>query len=316
MFKTVIAYKYNNAETDFSQIQEQIKNTDYIFTPCDQIKTISSGFCPFYDDLFIIESDNRILLKTVFSSKNVSDKTVKTLLDAKIEEIKKNENIETVSDDVFYMYQDQIQRECLKYATIVSKTVLLLIDKNTHYIYVDATSVSLAEDALHLLRKIVGKLVCRYLSAKSATESLSRLIQFSNPDFLQTNIRVMSHPSVIAHNEDDVKISLSGLDKDTDLFMDVLYDQKIQSLELELVNPATGSVARLAQFVLYIGKNDILIIKKFSFDEPDDSLSDAHIDDDTYRYTSKMLLVGRYMKSIVESLHQILKIDNYDNYEK
>lgn len=309
MFKNLIPYKYDNTETDFSQIHKQIKNKDFIFTPLDQFKTSTSGFNQFYDDVYIIESDNRILLKATFSDKKVSDKTVENLLDERIEQIKKDKNIETISDAVREIYTKQIELECLKYTEPVNKSVLLLIDKNTHYIYVDATSTSLAEDALHLLRKVVGKLVCRFLSASFAEESLSNLIQ-SQYSENQSHLKIASYPEVSTVNEDGVKISMAGIYKNTYLFTEMLNFRKIQSLEFEFC--AKHHVeSTLSKFILYIGKDGILIIKKFKFDEPDDANSDEHIDDDSYRYTSKMLLVGRYMKLIIESLHQILTIKDF-----
>lgn len=304
MFKNLIPYKYDNKETDFSKIHKQIKNKDFIFTPLDQFKTSTLGFNQFYDDVYIIESDNRILLKVTFSEKNVSDKTVKNLLEERLEKIKTDQKVETISDEIREIYTEQIKRECLKYTEPVNKSVLLLIDKNAHYIYVDATSTSLAEDALHLLRQVIGKLVCRFLSSFDDYQLLN-LIRSSN--YLYGNLIISSYPTVVAHDDVDncVKISLSGLYKNTELFVDILDSRKIKSLEFDLVNDAQDY---MANFILCIGKNDILIIKKFKFDEPDDANSDEHIDDDSYRYTSKMLLVGRYMKLIIDSLNQILTI--------
>lgn len=310
MFKNLIPYKYDNTETDFSQIHKQIKNKDFIFTPLDQFKTSTLGFNRFYDDVYIIEADNRILLRATFSNKTVSDKTVKNLLEERLEKIKNDQKVETISDEIREIYTEQIKRECLKYTEPVNKSVLLLIDKNTHYIYVDATSTSVAEDALHLLRQVVGKLVCRFLSASFAEESLSNLIQSQHSEN-QSHLKIASYPEVSTVNEDGVKISMSGIYKNTYLFTDMLNDRKIQSLEFEFW--AKHHVeSTLSKFLLYIGKNGILIIKKFNFDEPDDANSDEHIYDDSYRYTSKMLLVGRYMKLIIESLHQILTIQDFN----
>lgn len=310
MFKNLIPYKYDNTETDFSQIHKQIENKDFIFTPLDQFKTSTSGFNRFYDDVCIIESDNRIFLRATFSNKSVSDKTVNNLLEERLEKIKTDQKVDIISDEIREIYTEQIKRECLKYTEPVNKSVLLLIDKNTHYIYVDATSTSLAEDALHLLRQVVGKLVCRFLSASFAEESLSNLIQSQHSEN-QSHLKIASYPEVSTVNEDGVKISMSGLYKNTYLFTDMLNDRKIQSLEFEFW--AKHHVeSTLSKFLLYIGKNGILIIKKFKFDEPDDANSDEHISDDSYRYTSKMLLVGRYMKLIIESLHQILTIKDFN----
>ena len=311
MFKNLIAYKYDNKETDFSQIHKQIKNKDFIFTPLDQFKTSTSGFNRFYDDVYIIESDNRILLKATFSDKTVSDKTVKNLLEERLEKIKTDQKVETISDEIRQIYTEQIKRECLKYTEPVNKSVLLLIDKNTHYIYVDATSTSLAEDALHLLRQVIGKLVCRFLSASFAEESLSNLIQSQHSEN-HRHLKIASYPEVSTVKEDSVKISMSGLNKKSDLFTNILNYHQIQSLEFELLSQHHPQLPTLATFLLFIGKNGILIIKKFRFDEPDDANSDEHISDDSYRYTSKMLLVGRYIKLIIESLHQILTIQDFN----
>lgn len=308
MFKSIIAYRYNSVETDFSQIHEQIKNNDYLFKPLNQFSTSTYGFNRFYDDVYIIEADNRILLNATFSDKTVSPKTVNRLLEERIEKIKTEQGIDSVSDDSIAIYRQEIENELLKYTDPVNKSVLLLIDKNTHHIYVDTSSSSLAEDALHLLRKMIGKLVCRFLSAKCADETLSDIIQSTHSDSLGC-LRIADCPRVEAV-EDGVKISLSGLYKKCDLFTDLFLYRKIKSIDFELFNKKYINLPTIANFHLYVGNGGILIIKKFSFDEPDDQLSDD-VDAFSYRYTSKMLLVGRYMNMIIESLGEFLKID-YD----
>lgn len=308
MFKSIIAYRYNSVETDFSQIHEQIKNNDYLFKPLNQFSTSTYGFNRFYDDVYIIEADNRILLNATFSDKTVSPKTVNRLLEERIEKIKTEQGIDSVSDDSIAIYRQEIENELLKYTDPVNKSVLLLIDKNTHHIYVDTSSSSLAEDALHLLRKMIGKLVCRFLSAKCADETLSDIIQSTHSDSLGC-LRIADCPRVEAV-EGGVKISLSGLYKKCDLFTDLFLYRKIKSIDFELFNKKYINLPTIANFHLYVGNGGILIIKKFSFDEPDDQLSDD-VDAFSYRYTSKMLLVGRYMNMIIESLGEFLKID-YD----
>ena len=310
MFKSIIAYRYNSVETDFSQIHEQIKNNDYLFKPLNQFSTSTYGFNRFYDDVYIIEADNRILLNATFSDKTVSPKTVNRLLEERIEKIKTEQGIDSVSDDSIAIYRQEIENELLKYTDPVNKSVLLLIDKNTHHIYVDTSSSSLAEDALHLLRKMIGKLVCRFLSAKFADDTLSEIIQSSHSDSLGC-LRIADCPRVATINhEDGVKISLSGLYKKSDLFTNLFLYRKIKSIDFELFNKKYINLPTIANFHLYVGRGGILIIKNFSFDEPDDELSDD-VDAFSYRYTSKMLLVGRYMNMIIDSLGEFLKID-YD----
>lgn len=312
MFKTVIAYKYNKDETDFSRIHEQIKNDNYLFTPLNNFQQFTQGFNRFFDDVFIIEADNRILLNVTFSSKKISPTAVKNLLAERLEAVKTEQNIESVSDDAVAIYTQEIENNILKYTAPINKTVRLLIDKNTHHIYVDAPSTLLAEDALHQLRKMIGTLVCRYISAQLANDELSNLIQPASSCSLGY-LRIAEYPSVEANShENDVKISLSGICKRDDLFTDLFIFRQIKSIEFELFsqnNPLT-----IATFQLCVGKNGQLIIKKFSFDEPDDANSEEHIDDSSYRYTSKMLLVGRYMAMILASLNSFLTIDNH--YEK
>lgn len=312
MFKTVIAYEYNYAETNFSQIHEQIKNDNYRFTPLNNSQRYTQGFDRFFDDVFIIEADNRILLNVTFSSKNFSPQAVENLLAERLAAVKIEQNIESVSDDAIAIYTQEIENNILKYTPPINKIVRLLIDKNSHHIYVDAPSTSLAEDALHQLRKIIGTLVCRYISAEFANDELSDLIQPASSRSLGY-LRIAEYPSVEANShENDVKISLSGICKNNDLFTDLFFFRQIKSIEFELFsqnNPLT-----IATFRLHVGKNGQLIIKNFSFDEPDDANSAEHIDDSSYKYTSKMLLVGRYMAMIIESLNGFLTIDNH--YER
>ena len=312
MLKTVIAYEYNYAETNFSQIHEQIKNDNYRFTPLNNSQRYTQGFDRFFDDVFIIEADNRILLNVTFSSKKISPTAVKNLLAERLEAVKKEQNIESVSDDAVAIYTQEIENNILKYTAPINKTVRLLIDKNTHHIYVDAPSSLLAEDALHQLRKMIGTLVCRYISSQSANEIFSDLIQPTSSTSLGY-LRIAEYPSVEANSHKEaVKISLSGICRHDDLFTDLFIRRQIKSLEFELFSQ--NNHLTIATFQLCVGKNGQLIIKKFSFDEPDDANSDEHIDDSSYRYTSKMLLVGRYMAMILESLNGFLEIDNH--YEK
>ena len=312
MFKTVIAYEYNYAETNFSQIHEQIKNDNYHFTPLNNSQQYTQGFDRFFDDVFIIEADNRILLTVTFSSKKFSSQAVENLLEERLAAVKIEQNIESVSDDAVAIYTQEIKNNILKYTPPINKTVRLLIDKNTHHIYVDAPSTLLAEEALHQLRKTLGTLVCRYICAQFANDELSELIQSSNSPS-RGYLRIAEYPIVEANShENDVKISLSGIGRYDDLFTDLFISRQIKSLEFELFSQ--NSPRRLATFCLHIGKNGQLIIKNFSFDEPDDANSDERIDDSLYRYTSKMLLVGRYMAMIIESLGSFLTINNH--YEK
>lgn len=312
MFKTIIAYEYNYAETDFSRIHEQIKNDNYRFTPLNNSQQFTQGFNRFFDDVFIIEADNRILLNVTFSSKKISPTDVNNLLAERLEAVKTEQNIESVSDDAVAIYTQEIENNILKYTAPINKTVRLLIDKNTHHIYVDAPSTSLAEEALHQLRKMIGTLVCRYISSQSANEIFSDLIQPTSSTSLGY-LRIAEYPSVEANShEEAVKISLSGICRHDDLFTDLFIRRQIKSLEFELFSQ--NNHLTIATFQLCVGKNGQLIIKKFSFDEPDDANSDEYIDDSSYRYTSKMLLVGRYMAMIIESLNSFLTIDNH--YEK
>lgn len=312
MFRTIISYEYNYAETDFSQIHEQIKNDNYRFTPLNNSQRYTQGFDRFFDDVFIIEADNRILLNVTFSSKKFSSQAVENLLAERLAAVKIEQNIESVSDDAVAIYTQEIENNILKYTPPINKTVRLLIDKNSHYIYVDAPSTLLAEDALHQLRKMIGTLVCRYVSSQFANEMLSDLIQPISSHSLGY-LRIAEYPSVEANShEHDVKISLSGICKQDDLFTNLFIYRQIKSLEFELFSQ--NNSLTIATFCLHVGKNGQLIIKNFSFDEPDDANSAEHIDDSSYKYTSKMLLVGRYMAMILESLNGFLKIDNH--YEK
>lgn len=304
LFKNIIAYEYYHSDTDFSQIQTLIRN--YIFTPLDKYRMSTAGFAPFdYNDHidYIIESDNRILLKIIFSSKNVSAQMISNLTDERIESAKKETGVNEVSDEVRDIYENQVRSECLKYTTPTNKTVLLLIDKNTHYIYANTTNTSLAENAIHFVRKVIGKLACHYIyMLPSFYKKPIELIQLElqNSDNFPYCLRIPIYPSVVTHSTEDAKIVLTGINKVSESFIDLLEGRRLESLELELVSQNTESVSVITTFILYFNKKGVFIIK-------DLLLGNSEFN---YQYKSKqeeymsiMQLVGRYMKLIIDSLH-------------
>lgn len=312
MFKKLIAYKYNSVETDFSKIHIQINNNEFRFKNLNKFDTHSCGFNCFYDDVFIIESDNRILLKITFVSKNVSTKTIEKLLDERIDQLKTENKTDEISESIRDIYYQQIERDCLIYTEPVIKNIYLLIDKYTNYIYVDSSSSDEAEDSLHLLRQLIGKLVCRQIESKTAPLDLSSF--FSNPSDIKISesVHISDYPSISARDSDGVVVKLSGISRRENYFVEILRNLEIKSVDMELVGSIkTHKINQLALFTLSIGKRGIFIFKNFKYDEPDNTDSDDSISsDDSYYYTSRMLLVGRYMKLIIESFIDFFNLKN------
>lgn len=308
MFKNIIAYVYNDSETDFTQIYTQVKNNT--FSPLDQDITYTAGFAQFDDDVYIIESDNRILLKVISSSKNISEQMIRNLTDERIENAKKEKGVNEASYDVRDIYENQVRRECLKYTTPTNKTILLLIDKNTHYIYANTTNTSLAENAIHFVRKVIGKLVCCYMYFlpsffENTIEAIQ--LQLQNSGNFPYCLRIPIYPSVATHNTEDVKIVLTGIYKDSDSFIDLLGGRRLKSLELELVSQKTESVSVITTFILYFNKKGVLIIKDLLLGDSESNYQYESIQEEC---SSIMLLVGRYMKLIIDSLHGNFKPNN------
>lgn len=315
MFNSLIAYKYNDSETDFNKINKQIKNKDFLFKKLTGFETYARGFDSFFDDTFIIESDNRILLKASFSSKTVSNKTVEALLDERVEQIKREKNETEVSDAVRRIYKEQIERECLKYIEPVTKSVFLLIDKYTKYIYVDTSSSNLAEDALHLLRAVVGKLVCRQVESLSASIMLTKFLSDPSNTHISETVSICDHPVLTAKDiEKTCSLKLDGLDRRMSSYIEMLEGLEIKSVDMKLVN-ALVSPDILVTFTLFIGKNNIFIFKKFKYEDteisaPSSKKINDDYDDGSYYYTSKMLLVGRYMTLIMGSFNEFFGLEN------
>lgn len=300
MFKNIIAYVYNDSETDFTQIHTQVKNNT--FSPLDQDITFTAGFAQFDDDVYIIESDNRILLKVKSSSKNISEQMIRNLTDERIENAKKEKGVNKASYDIRDIYENQVRRECLKYTTPTNKTVLLLIDKNTHYIYANTTNTSLAENAIHFVRKVIGKLACRYMHFlpsffENTIEAIQ--LQLQNSGNFPYCLRIPIYPSVATHSTEDVKIVLTGIYKDSESFIDLLGGRRLKSLELELVSQKTESVSVITSFILYFNKKGVLIIKDLLLGDSESNYQYESIQEEC---SSIMILVGRYMKLIIDSL--------------
>lgn len=309
MFKNIIAYVYNESETDFTQIHTQVKNNT--FSPLDQDITSTVGFDQFDEGVYIIESDNRILLKVKSSSKNISEQMIRNLTDERIENAKKEKGVNKASYDVRDIYENQVRRECLKYTTPTNKTVLLLIDKNTHYIYANTTNTSLAENAIHFVRKVIGKLACQYVYFLSSffENTIGAIqLQLQNSGNFPYCLRIPIYPSVATHNAEDVKIVLTGIYKDSDSFIDLLEGRRLKSLELELVelelvSQKTESVSVITSFILYFNKKGVLIIKDLLLGDSESNYQYESIQEEC---SSIMILVGRYMKLIIDSLDRAL----------
>ena len=307
MFRNLIAYRYDDLTTDFNKIESQIKNKKLLFKPLGDLDDLSVGFGSFFDDTCIIESDNRILLKCVFSSRRVSDEVVQNLLAARIDEIKREQKIDSVSDAVVDIYRQKIKLEVLKYTEPNTKNVYLLIDKYTKFIYVDASTPSLAEDALHQLRKLVGRLVCRHIESANAAVRLSSFLCQSSDEFISEHVSISDHPLITAKNIDNLgSVKLEHIARQSSSYMRILEEFLIKSVDMILWRDSVSG-EQLATFSLFIGKNDILILKKFKYDiaeknciDPTTKINnDDNSEDSSYYYTSKMLLIGRYMALIL-----------------
>lgn len=307
MFKSFIAYKYNSSETDVSKINKQIKNKDLLFTELTNFDTFSSGFSSFYDDTFIIESDNRILLKITFSSRTVSNTTVNSLLYDKIEQLKTTEKKEYISNEVREIYREQLYRECIKYTEPVNKIVYLLIDQHINYIYVSTSNSNIAEDALHLLRKLLGKLVCRQFESINAPSFLSSFLCCTTKKHISEYIVISDYPILTAVDDNSCCVKLDGISRCAQPFIDILSGLSIKSIDMMLLDDLTSE--QLAIFSLLIGKNGIFIFKKFKYDVEFIDKSDT-TNDSSYFYTSKMLLIGRYMRLIIESFVDFFEIQD------
>lgn len=308
MFKNLIAYRYDDSKTDFNKIESQIKNKKMLFKPLGDLDDLSVGFGSFFDNTYIIEADNRILLKCVFSSRRVSDGVVQNLLAARIDEIKREQKIDSVSDAVVDIYRQKIKLEVLKYTEPNTKNVYLLIDKYTKFIYVDASTPSLAEDTLHQLRKLVGRLVCRHIESANAAVRLSSFLCQSSDEYISEHLSISDHPLIAAKNIDNMgSVKLEHIARQSSSYMRILEEFLIKSVDMVLWRDSVSG-EQLATFSLFIGKNDILILKKFKYDiaeknciDPTTKINSAdnNPEDDSYYYTSKMLLIGRYMQLIL-----------------
>lgn len=308
MFKHLIAYRYDDSTTDFNKIESQIKNKKLLFKPLGDLDDLSVGFGSFFDNTYIIEADNRILLKCVFSSRRVSDGVVQNLLAARIDEIKREQKNDSVSDAVVDIYRQKIKLEVLKYTEPNTKNVYLLIDKYTKFIYVDASTPSLAEDTLHQLRKLVGRLVCRHIESANAAVQLSSFLCQSSDEYISEHLSISDHPLIAAKNIDNTgSVKLEHIARQSSSYMRILEEFLIKSVDMVLWRDSVSG-EQLATFSLFIGKNDILILKKFKYDiaeknciDPTTKINSAdnNPEDDSYYYTSKMLLIGRYMQLIL-----------------
>lgn len=307
MFKSFIAYKYNSSETDVSKINEQVKNKKFLFQELTNFDTFSEGFSSFYGDTFIIESDNRILLKITFSSRTVSNKTVNSLLYDKIEQLKTTEKKEDISNEVREIYREQLYRECIKYTEPVNKIVYLLIDQHINYIYVSTSNSNIAENALHLLRKSLGKLVCRQFESINAPSFLSSLLCCTTKKHISEYIVISDYPILTAVDDNSCCVKLDGISRCAQPFIDILSGLSIKSIDMMLLDDLTSE--QLAIFSLLIGKNGIFIFKKFKYDVEFIDESDT-TNDSSYFYTSKMLLIGRYMRLIIESFVDFFEIQD------
>lgn len=305
MFKNLIPYKFERDENDFSLISVALeKEKDLLFNKIEDSQKYAEGFGCIVDDKFMIESDNRILLKVVFASKEVNRLTIKAMLEDRIEKAKQETGVTEVSKEVIDIYEQQIEAECLRFAQVRYKNVYLLIDLYSCYIYAATSTTNLAEDALHLLRKLIGKLACKSINSISAPFLFSKLlVNEVHANGFPDNLKIPSWPDLTAKNEES-KISLSGISRKEKYFIEMLDGVDIKSINMELIetaeNAQKGSV--LASFILFFGNENVFIFKKFNYDLDSYYNEFLETDDSSYKYTVDMLLTGRYMDKILTSL--------------
>lgn len=316
MFKNVIVYWFDNEENNFNNINQQLlKNEKLCFDDISNSSQLeSAGFSKIVDDKRVIESDNRILLKAVFASKKLDKKVIDSVLDERLEKVKKEKKIENVSEEIIDIYKHQVECEYLHFATVVKKEIYILIDKKSCFIYVSASTTNLAEASLNLLRKLTEKLVCINVRNHTVKNHLISFLSDKSPD-LPLELYISDYPKVTAKRNNDVSFKSTGMCRDDYSFRNVISSLTIESIDMFLMKQKEKKVIVaydddhpkgldilkdenndiLAAFVLCIKADDVLIFKNFKYDYCIDIYEK---NTETY-YMSKMTFVGNYMSKIL-----------------
>ncbi|WP_392563225.1 recombination-associated protein RdgC (plasmid) [Orbus sturtevantii] len=303
MFKNLIPYKFSPDDNDFSVISKALKTEKkLLFNKIEDSQSYACGFSHIVKDNYIIETDNRILLKVIFSHKSIKKSTIDSKLEERLDKIKEENKTNEISKHVADIYKYQVEAECLRFAPITSKEIYILIDNYTNYIYVSAATTNVAEEALNLLRKLIGKLVCHKIGSNLIGDKIINHLCFNGKD-LPAELFIDDYPLISANDKNSVKVKIDGMHKNDPHFLNILMGLSVRSIDMSLVNiQDKNDCQKLASFAFCPSNNGIFIFKNFNYDLIDGQ--EEYTDyDDSYFYTSKMILIGKYMNNILLNLN-------------
>lgn len=297
LFKNIIPYKF---ETDLpGNILDLIDSRKIDDDSIPSNTACKEGWGDIIQNELIIKAEDKLLLKHVIYKRTVNKKTVDSLVNERLSEMRKDseqKRNKDIEEQIVKDLKDQAYNECLKYAPVSKKETYLIIDKKpekTGYIYASASTRSQAEKALSYLRATISRSQCTpikidLLKDKITHYLINRKTEFSVP--LSDNLEIPIDGMIDATGKYGETLKINGVDY-SDNMMRLLNELTVNKTDMKLVtNDSIISFCLNAQ-------NDEVIIEQYGADYI--KLEDT----ETYgSYYIILRLISRDMKQLIDSL--------------
>ncbi|KON62792.1 recombination-associated protein RdgC [Komagataeibacter europaeus] len=314
MFRTMFPYNCDTAIPENIAELVEAKGFDGL------TGTISAarGFATIVDDVRVISSDGRTLLKYLESSRKANPAAVKQLaqerVDAAIDAGRE------VTEQLQYEFEEQARNEVIRYAPISQWAAFILVCPAEKLLLVSGSTAKKCEDALSFLRHMLEGLASvpwqfAGVESRVLTEYLTSG-EGKSIYQLPADLTISPFGKTVATGSDtSLKITLDGVRNDTPEARSMLESMKIRTAEMALVNrPADGQIENLADFALHLPESGNPHLKRFDYDNDDPANDDG--EDVQHRYAVEMLLVATTTARILKSLKAFFGVSDDSDDEQ
>lgn len=282
--------------------------------------TISAarGFARIVDDVRVVSSDGRTLLKYLESSRTANPVAVKQLAQERVDAA--IDAGRDVTEQLQYELEEQARNEVIRYAPISQWAAFILVCPAEKLLLVSGSNVKKCETALSFLRHLLEGLASvpwQFYGVESRvltdylTHGAGKSI-YTLPD----DLTISPFGKTVATGSDtSLKVTLDGVRNDTPEVRSMLESMKIRTAEMALVNrPANGQIENLADFALHLPESGNPHLKRFDYDNDDPANDD--VEDGQHRYAVEMLLVATTTARILKSLEAFFGVSDDSDDEQ
>ncbi|BAV80865.1 recombination associated protein [Vibrio phage RYC] len=219
---------------------------EYKFRACGKADKATYGFVKTFNDNYVSEVNNNIVVSIMSQAKSVNKFEVKTAISVAEQKWIEDNNSDELPKDVVRAIEDAAEREVLQRTFPKEPKLASIVIRPDGQMLVDGKGAA-SEDLLALLRKALGSLPATPVVTKDRPEQVMKLWFMEEEDTAPFNL---GEKAIAVCPDQEVKYTLKG---DVYSAQDTLElmgkpDSYIDSLELEFKNDITFTLTSSLSF--------------------------------------------------------------------